>query len=516
MGFVTVLWSASAGVAVALAIVSGAVGMTARRNSSSLTLCVLGFAVAASAYFELRMMHSTTPAEYGEWVRWYHLPVFVALTAQALFVRFFLGTGRWWLLSTVIIARAVVLAVNFTVHPDFNFVSIASLNHLTFLGENVSTFGAAIPRTAWQTFSLASTFLLAAYAIDAAASRWRIGGLESKRKALSIGLGIAVPWLCTITYNQFLLFGLVRVPLTTLFWLLGSLFVMMFELTRDYILGRRALAESAELQRQLMRIERVGVLDQLASGLAHQLAQPLSASSMNLVVALKLLEEKEPNLEELREILTDVSSDVRRGGELINRLRRFIKQHAIELQPVRVEDVVQDSMHLVRPEATARHIALTLQVPANLPNVMGDRVHLSQVLINLLLNSIHALQSRAPEFKRIVIEARADDRIGQVEITVRDTGPGIPESISDTIFEPFYTTKPEGMGMGLALSRTIVEAHGGHLWFDRAESQKGGSVFRFTLQRAASDTVANPAAESVPRDEVAPIVNLASGLRGAG
>jgi signal transduction histidine kinase len=484
MGFVTVLWSAAAGVSVALAIVSGAVGLTARRNSSSLTLCVLGFAVAAAAYIELCMMHSTTAAEYGGWLRWYHVPVFLALTAQALFVRFFLGTGRWSLLFTVVAARALVLVANFVAEPIFNLSSVARLGRLRFLGEDVAIIDYANPRPGWRIFAMVSGLLLVVYAVDAAITRWRTGGPEDKRRALAIGLGIAAPWLFTIAYHNLIIFGIARLPVTSLVWLLGSLFVMMFELSRDYIMGRRALAESAELQRQLMRIERVGVLDQLASGLAHQLAQPLSAASVNAVVALRLLEKKEPNLAEVREILTDISNDVRSGGELIDRLRRFIRQHAIELRPVSMEDVVQDAASLVRPEATAKRVVLQLLVPPDLPRVAGDRVHLSQVLINLLMNAIHAVQACPPESRRVVVEAHVDEK-DQVEMTVRDFGPGIPDGMADKVFEPFFSTKPNGMGMGLALSRTIVEAHGGHLSIDRPPStQQGGAVFRLTLQQA--------------------------------
>jgi signal transduction histidine kinase len=484
MGFVTFFWSLAAGISFTLAIVSGSVGMTEQRNPASLTLFFLGLAVAVSAYLELHLMQSATPAEYGEWLRWYHIPFFVAVLAQLLFIHYYLGTDRLWLMWTVVGVRLVLLIVNFAVRPNFNFSSIRVIRRVPLFDEQISTIGSAVPRLGWQQLASASIVLLLIYLVDAAIRRWRVGGSESKRKALVIGLGIAAPWLCTMSYNQLVIFGAIRAPMSNLLWFLGALVVMMFELTRDYVVSRRALVVSADLQRQLLQIERASVLDQLASGLAHQLAQPLAANTTNAAVALKHLDSDKPDLRELRAILADIGSDSHRAAELIARMRQQIKHDVIETRPIRVEDLVQDALTLIRPEANAQRVALSVLVQPNLPRISGDRVHLSQVLINLLMNSIQAVQSCAREARRVVVEARCDGRKGQVEITVRDSGPGIAEGVRDRIFEPFYTTKPEGMGVGLALSRTIVEAHGGRLWLDRTASQQGGSVFRFTLQRA--------------------------------
>ncbi len=218
------------------------------------------------------------------------------------------------------------------------------------------------------------------------------------------------------------------------------------------------------------------------SALTHQLTQPLSANANNAAAALKHLEREAPDLRKsCAQFWPDVSSDSLHVAELIARMSQLIKDRTIEMRPVSLEDVMKDVISLIGPEVAAKRVALSLRMPPDLPRVVGDRVHLSQVLINLLMNGIQAVQTRPPEARHIVVEARADR--SEVEVTVRDSGDGVPDGIADKIFGPFFTTKPEGMGMGLALSRTIIEAHDGRLWADHAPNQEG-AIFRFTLLRA--------------------------------
>ena len=325
MEIVTILWSIGAAAALTLAAVCGLVWLIERRDLASVMLCILGVATAASGYGELGMMHSTTAAEYGEWLRWYYLPVFLAMIAMLLFVHFYLGTGRLWLMWAVIFARSVVVLVNFSVQPNWGFSSIVSLSAVSLFGEQVSVIGVAVVRE-WQWFAVASLVLLMAYLVDAAARRWLNGGRDARRKAIAVSLGIAVPMLCTIVYTQFLAFGLLHGPVSNLPWFLGALLVMASELGRDFIVSRRERVELAELRAQLAQVDRISVMGQLASTLAHELTQPLAATAANVEAGRAQLKREKPDLEELDSILDDIGRDDHRASEIIDRMRQLFKR----------------------------------------------------------------------------------------------------------------------------------------------------------------------------------------------
>jgi signal transduction histidine kinase len=477
----TVIWSFSAAAAMTLAVLCGLMWASQRRDYASLALCLLGVATAAAAYVELGMMSSATTDEFSLWLRWYHVPLFLGILAQVLFFHFYLGPSAKALMWAVILARAAILGVNFLVHPNVNFASIDSLRVISLLGDDISTIGAAQPRSEFQWFAVASLLLLMIYAVDTAVRRWRTGGAEARRRALAVLLATALPMLCSVLYTQLLIYGVLRGPVTNLPWFLGTLLMMAYEAGREFIRSRRAQLELAELRGQMAQVDRINLLGQLSSALAHELAQPLTAISANVRAARRNMRHQPLDPAELSATLDDIARDDGRAVEIINRMRQLFKQRDIDLEPVRVEEVVRNAVSLVRAEADSRQVVLRTVLPPGLPRVLGDRVHLSQVLLNLLVNGIHAVQCRPAEDRLIVVEARADAETGKVEIDVRDSGPGIPDGIFDRLFGPLFTTKPEGMGMGLALSRRIIEAHGGKLWADHPAAHTG-AVFRFTLK----------------------------------
>ena len=483
MDIVLVLWCAASAAAMVLAVLCGLMWWLDRRDTASLMLCILGISTALAAYIELGLMHATTPEEFGAWIRWYHLPLFPALVAQVLFVHTYLESSTKWLMWGVILTRGFIFVANFSLYPNYHFSSIESLRFVSLFGDQISAIEAAIPRRGLQWIAVFSLLLLFAYVMDAIIRCWRKGGAEQRRKALALGLAEALPMLFTILYGQLVIFGVLGGPISNIPWFLGALLIMGYVSGRDFVMSRRARLEVAELRSQLAQIERVNLLGRLASALSHELSQPMSAMSLNLGAARRQVGQATPDVAELAAILHDVDADNDRAIEIINRMRQLFKQRTIALNPIRVDDAVRNAFSLVEAEAKAKNVALLMRVPLDLPPVAGDEIHLSQVRLNLLVNAFQAVQSRPSGERHVTVEARADAARGEVEISVRDSGPGIPGTIVHRIFDPLFTTKPEGMGMGLALSHTIIEAHGGRLWVDR-EGTEEGAVFRFTLRAA--------------------------------
>ena len=214
------------------------------------------------------------------------------------------------------------------------------------------------------------------------------------------------------------------------------------------------------------------------SSLAHELSQPLSAILCNAEAAEIMLQGSAPDLEELRAIIKDILIDDARAGQVINRLRSLLKRRSVDTQPLDLPSVISEVLVLVQADADIRQVNIAFRAMDGLPKVSGDRVLLQQVMLNLLVNAMDALEACAPDQRTIQVSAL---RLGPacVEVRVVDNGPGIPAGLLKRLFEPFFTTKSTGMGMGLPVSKTIIEAHKGKLWAENGPD--GGACFCFTL-----------------------------------
>ncbi len=619
MSYVMMLWSMIAAAALVLAVLHALVWSLDRRAYANLAFVVVAVALIGVAWAELGMMHAATPDEWARWIRWFQVPAFFLICGLVVFVRLYLGTGRSWLLWTIIAIRTAMIVINFTVDSSFNFDEVRAIHQIRFLGEQVSVVSDAVtaPR---QVFATASTFLCTLFIIDASISLWRRGTREARRRALVVGGSVACFAMVAILSSQLVVWGVLTLPTLIAPSFLITLAAMAFEMSRDTLRATRLarelreseqsleLAASAaglglwswdserqkiwaterarrmfgssnvssaieleqllplvspddcerigetlqaaaansteqeiqfqvhtefegtrwllargrwelgasgrrtmirgvlrdvtdqhrtqeeldELRRELAHAGRVTALGELAFSLAHELRQPLAAILNNVQVAQMMVQSSDPNMNELREILVDIHRDDRRAADVIDRLRAMMSRRPPAMEPIAIGALLQDVVSLVRADAVRRGVHLETRIGPDALIVHGDRVHMSQVLINLIMNAMDAMADTPAPRKRVVLSARAAEN-HSIEIAVMDYGTGIAPEMTTKVFEPLFTTKTSGMGIGLAVSRTIIEAHGGRLW---AESNtEGGATFRVALPAMRATVLATRGAQ---------------------
>ena len=231
-----------------------------------------------------------------------------------------------------------------------------------------------------------------------------------------------------------------------------------------------------QLEADLAHMNRVSMMGELAAGLAHEIKQPITAAITNANTSLRWLAQEKPDLHEAREAIMRVANDGKRAAEIIQRLRSFYRKGAPpEPELVDLNELAREMVTLLRDEANRHPISIGTDLSGDLPKITADRVQLQQVLMNLMLNGIEAMKGTGG----VLMVKSQLDQDGRVLISVSDTGVGLPTEDADQIFNAFFTTKPQGSGMGLAISRSIVESHGGRLWATQNDSR--GASFHFSL-----------------------------------
>ena len=241
---------------------------------------------------------------------------------------------------------------------------------------------------------------------------------------------------------------------------------------------RRSLAEMQSRQRmsELARVMRFSTAGELTASIAHEINQPLGAIMTNAETAQAILKSPSPDVAELNEIVGDIVRDDRRASEVIRRMKSLLTKTPFELRSLDLNDVAREAIEFLSTLAVARKVELVNGITPDALPILGDRIQLQQVILNLVVNGIDAMKDTPNENRVSSIQTSRVERFA--ELSVSDCGPGIPEDKIKEVFEPFFTSKAEGMGMGLSIARTIIEAHNGRIW---AENQPGGATFTIRL-----------------------------------
>jgi PAS domain S-box-containing protein len=253
----------------------------------------------------------------------------------------------------------------------------------------------------------------------------------------------------------------------------------------DITSTKKAEESLRQAQADLAHVNRVATMGELTATLAHEVNQPIAAASINANVCLRLLRRDEPDIEEAGKAASRMVGDVNRAAEIITRVRQFFRKGSELREPVDLNELIRGMVGILRNEVTQHSIGVRTELTAGLPLVTADRVQLQQVLMNLMINGIDAMKDVDGQRQLTLISEISDDKL--VLVSVRDTGPGLPAERADKVFTAFFTTKSHGTGMGLSISRSIIESHGGRLW--AGTHSESGANFQFTLPPSTDEHV---------------------------
>jgi C4-dicarboxylate-specific signal transduction histidine kinase len=249
-------------------------------------------------------------------------------------------------------------------------------------------------------------------------------------------------------------------------------------ISRDITERRRAEDQLRTAQEELARVTRLTTLGEFAASIAHEVNQPLAAVITNANAGLRWLAAGSPNVDEAREALSRIIRDGNRASDVIARIRTLTRKTTAENVPLDINEAIEDVIGIAQGEMRGNGVTLRMELRLDLPSVLGDRVQLQQVVLNLIMNGIEAMSSVEDGPRELVIATQIDGAEA-LHVSIRDSGVGLEPENARRIFDAFYTTKRQGMGMGLSISRSIIEAHGGRLW--AAPNDGPGATLHFIL-----------------------------------
>ena len=450
---------------------------------------IMAMSAGVSALLELGLLMTTSVDTYNELLRYENLAIFLILVPMTWFVHFYLKTGRNWLVVSITALWSIAIIVNFITPVNLTFSEIYELKRVeTFWGEMFS-----IPsgeENPWKILADIASLLILIYVIDASLRKFRQGEYD---KPLIIGGSIIFFILSAGIHTPLVDAEIVATPYMISFSFLAIVITFSYQLASDAmqiqryarqvvaIENKRTAAEK-DLQQTRCELEHMGrenLLGELSTTLAHEINQPLSAILNNSYAAQRFLSSQPPNLQEVREIFTDIIRDDERAREIILRLQTLLKTGEIIREQYAINDIIQEVVDFLKHEISVNHIEIELKLLHENPLVLVGKIEIQQVLMNLIVNAIKAMSELPEENKLIIISTQMTEK-KEIAVSVSDTGKGLTEVDQEKLFDAFYShNENKSLGMGLTISRRIINAHGGNIFARNLSTD--GARFSFTL-----------------------------------
>lgn len=475
MQLITIIWSMVASACLTLGLVHGLVWWQHREKLDRLFFALLAGATAWYAYFEWSSLQAIGPDNYVAGIRWMQVPVWFMFVCMVGYVLTHLRAGSRWLAALAVGLRTVSVILAFSLDSGIHFTTITGLERVVFFGAEV-TLPIASPNKL-MLLPHGALVLLLFFVAGAARTVWRRG---EQRRALLVGGGIL--FFVTLGSLQAILcfWQIVKIPPGGSLYFLGPLFVTALELSLETKRVKTLAVELHETRErsreQVAHLGRVATFGEISVTLAHEMNQPLGIILSNAQAAQRLLAKDPPDLVEVRTILADIVSENLRASEVIVRMRALLRRSAVHHESLNLNEVATQVFAIMRVPLRSAEVTLTHDLTESPAWVSADRIQLQQVLLNLMLNACEAMASIPPAARRLSIVTGREG--STVCLSVTDAGPGLPDNV-EQIFQPFYTTKPQGLGMGLAICRSIAASHQGNLSATRAPN--GGACFQLIL-----------------------------------
>ncbi len=473
MSLLVVTWSMISAACAMLGLIQLFLWIHNRREWVYPLSALMAFSAAFVALLEMLLFSSPEPARHAQIILWLNLAIAMVLVPMIWSVRTYLPAARTWAAVLITVIWGIGLLVNFLLPGNLTFIEIPSVDQrMTAWGDVFFVARGSI--NPWKWLVDVTIILIPLYMIDAA---WRARDPRRGSHGVVITAGVVLFVLFAGGHAMLVDAGIIDSPYMVGAAFLALVFALTWVLARDAVRARMLAVEVARGQRETERLMRANLLGEVAAALAHELNQPLTAILGNSQAAQKFLARPEPDLDEIRDILADIVRDDKRARDIILNMNRMLRRGNARQEKVSLESAIRETIDLVRMDFGQNNVAVRFEKTGESPEVFGSRVALQQVLLNLLLNAANAIQdSQAPNRE---IRIKLGESHGGAEVEVRDFGPGIAEEVRKRLFEPFATTREDGLGMGLAICRRIVEAQGGRLTVDNVKD--GGASFRIWL-----------------------------------